>query len=180
MDRFYKLIKRLEDRIYLHINKYEYFKKKGVKIGKNTVIYGSDYLMFSTEPWLVTIGENCSITEGVKFLTHDGGTLVTKNLDKSIEDFVICGNIQIGNNTYIGIRTIILPGVVIGSNCIIGCGSIVTKDIPDNSVACGVPCKVVSDTNKYIQKVHDIIDGKNNRYYQNLNYMHSLNPRKNK
>lgn len=173
-----KGLKKLCAKISVKINNIKYFKSLGVKIGNNTVIYSSDYAMFSTEPWLVKIGDNCSITEGVKFLTHDGGTLVTRNMDNTIKDFVICGNIQVGNNTYIGIKTVILPGVVIGSNCIIGCGSIVTKNIPDNSVACGVPCRVISNTENYIQKVHDILDGKNIRYYSSLEYMHSLNPNK--
>jgi maltose O-acetyltransferase len=49
----------------------------------------------------------------------------------------------IGENTFIGVGAMILPGVSIGRECIIGAGAVVTKSIPDNSVAVGVPAKVV-------------------------------------
>ena len=124
----------LSMRIRWRINSMQYFKSLGVKIGTGTVIYGSHWLMFSTEPWLVSIGDNCHITAGVKFQTHDGGTLVIQD---EVKDFVVCGDIVVGNNVYIGERTMILPGVHIGDNVIIGCGSIVTKDIPSNVVAGG-------------------------------------------
>ena len=52
-------------------------------------------------------------------------------------------DVHIGENTWIGAGTIIVPGIHIGKNCIIGAGSIVTKDIPDNTVAVGNPCKVI-------------------------------------
>lgn len=51
--------------------------------------------------------------------------------------------ITVGDNVWIGGNVIVLPGVKIGSNCTIGAGSVVTKDIPDNSVAVGNPCKVI-------------------------------------
>lgn len=108
----------------------------GVKIGKGTIIYDSHWLMFSTKPWLVSIGDNCHIANGVKFQAHDGGTLAVQD---KIKDFVVCGDIVVGNNVYIGERIMILPGVHIGDNVIIGCDSVVTKDIPSNTVV-GVTC----------------------------------------
>jgi maltose O-acetyltransferase len=51
--------------------------------------------------------------------------------------------IRIGNNVWLGGGTIILPGVTIGDNSVIGAGSVVTKNIPDNVVAVGNPCKVI-------------------------------------
>ena len=65
-------------------------------------------------------------------MTHDFGTFVFRNL---YHDFVpSSGKVSIGNNVYIGRDVTILKGVNIGDNCIIGLGSIVTKDIPSNSV----------------------------------------------
>ena len=90
---------------------------------------------------------------------------------------MIVGDIVVGNNVYIGTRTTILPGVHIGDNTIIGAGSVVTKDIPSNVVAAGVPCRVIRSRDEYIQKVLDIKAGKNLRYYSDLDYLHSLDPR---
>lgn len=62
------------------------------------------------------------------------------------------GKIKIGNNVHIGINSIIMPGVNIGDNVIIGVGSVVTKDIPSNSVAVGVPAKVIETIEDYYEK----------------------------
>lgn len=77
---------------------------------------------------------------------------------------------------YIGERTTILPGVKIGDNVIIGAGSVVVKDIPSNTVAAGVPCKPINTRESYVLKLKDIMADNNPRYYQDLEYMHSLNP----
>lgn len=55
----------------------------------------------------------------------------------------IFGKIEIGDNVHIGWNTIIMPNVSIGNNCVIGAGAVVTKSIPDNSVAVGVPARVI-------------------------------------
>jgi galactoside O-acetyltransferase len=51
--------------------------------------------------------------------------------------------VRIGNNVWIGANSVVLPGVTIGSGSIIGTGSVVTKDVPENVIAAGVPCKVL-------------------------------------
>lgn len=61
----------------------------------------------------------------------------------------IFGRIIIGDNVHVGSGSIIMPGVSIGSNCIIGCGAIVTKDVPDNSVAVGIPARVIESIDEY-------------------------------
>lgn len=62
------------------------------------------------------------------------------------------GQIQINDSVFIGANTTILPDVKIGENCIIGTGSIVTHDILENSVAMGVPARVICSTDEFIQK----------------------------
>lgn len=121
----------------------------GVKIGINTTITGSTD--FGSEPYLVQIGDNVCISFGVSFITHDNATKVINNLLND-NTFAIYAPIKIGNNCFIGAKTIILPGVTIGNNCIIGAGSIVTKDIENNCVAAGVPCKKIATINEYIEK----------------------------
>lgn len=63
--------------------------------------------------------------------------------------------VNIGNNVFIGERTIVLPDVRIGDNSIIGAGSVVSSDIPENSVAIGNPCRVVNSISDLLAKRKD-------------------------
>ena len=90
-----------------------------------------------------------SILLGRQFFPHDGGTLI---LRVKVPDLELTQPIIVGDNVYIGLRCLIMMGVHIGNNVIIGAGSIVTKDIPDNSVAVGVPAKVIKTVEEYLEK----------------------------
>jgi acetyltransferase-like isoleucine patch superfamily enzyme len=105
--------------------------------------------MFGTEPWLIEIGNNVHITTDCLFVTHDGGTLILRG---EVPDLELTAPIVIGNDVYIGVRTIILPGVRIGNRCIIGAGSVVARNIPDNSLAAGVPARVIKHIDEYLEK----------------------------
>lgn len=122
----------------------------GVKIGSDCAIHKS--VVFGTEPYLISIGNHVRITDGVKFITHDGGIWVARYLGMVDERADLIKEIKIGNNVHIGWNTLIMPGVSIGNNCIIGAGAVVTKDIPDNSIAVGIPAKVVESINEYVDK----------------------------
>lgn len=137
---------------YSKISPNGYAKSLGVKMGVNVNFYGMKPGMFSTEPWLITLGDNVYITADNQFITHDGGTLICR---KDIPDLEITKPIVVGSDVYIGVRCIIMPGVHIGNRVIIGAGSIVTKDIPDNSVAVGVPARVVKSVDEYIKKASE-------------------------
>lgn len=127
-----------------------YARKKGVKIGESCRIYIKNW---GSEPFLVSIGDHVTVTSGVKFITHDGSTCLVKDIQgRRYQRFA---PIQVGSHVFIGINSIIMPGVTIGSNVVIGAGSVVTKDIPDNSVAVGVPAKVVSSFDDYQTKVQN-------------------------
>jgi acetyltransferase-like isoleucine patch superfamily enzyme len=136
--------------IHAKLNPLGYARKIGVRMGSNVNFYGVRSGMFGTEPWLITIGNNVYITAGCAFITHDGGTLI---LRKEVPDLEWTAPITIGNDVYIGVRTLILPGVTIGNRCIIGAGSVVTKNIPDNSVAAGIPARVIKTTDEYLENM---------------------------
>ena len=127
-------------------------KKRGVKIGENCVIFKN--AKFGSEPYLVSMGNNVRITSNVQFITHDGGMWVLRNLYK-LNNADKFGRIDIGNTVHIGWNVTIMPGVSIGDNCIIGVGAVVTKDIPDNSIAVGVPAKVIQSIDEYYLKNRD-------------------------
>lgn len=103
-----------------------------------------------TRPSLVHIGENCFFNDQFTLLTHDfvSGTFIHCGmmfLNSS-------GRVVIGNNVHFGQNVMVLKGVSIGDNCFIGAGSIVTKDIPANSIAVGTPCKVIMTLDEYYKK----------------------------
>lgn len=136
--------------IYAKINHEKYARHIGVNAGSNLHIYGNPIGMFGTEPWCITLGHNVHITREVMFVTHDGGTLLYRHL---VPDLEITAPITVGNYVYIGVRSIILPGVNIGNNCIIAAGAIVTKDVPDNSVVGGVPAKFIKTSEEYFEGI---------------------------
>ena len=124
----------------------------GVKIGDGCNINDNASRVFSTEPYMVTIGNKVTIAPEVRFITHDGAIGVLRVNDEYKNKDII-SPIEIGNNVFIGIRTIIMPGVKIGDNVIIGAQSVVTKNIPDNSVAVGSPAKVICSLDEYKAKL---------------------------
>lgn len=107
---------------------------------------------FGSEPYLVTIGNNVCITVGVSIAAHNGGVWVLRHLYPELSDADKFERVAIGDNCHISMGTTIMPGVVIGKNCVIGTGAIVTKDVPDDSVAVGVPARVICAVEEYCSK----------------------------
>ena len=122
-----------------------YYRTFGANIGENCSFIGKN-ISFSSEPYLITIGNDVRVSFDVAFVTHDGGTHV---LRKKYPNASIYGKINIGNNVFIGARSIIMPNVNIGNNCIIAAGSVVTKDVKDGEIVGGVPAKVISNIDSY-------------------------------
>ncbi len=141
-------IKKLYKIFLSKIYPLKYAQKVGVNFKGKVYLYGSP--SWGSEPWLITLGDNVHITGGVKFITHDGGTLLYR---KDFPDLEITRPINVGDNVYVGNNVIILPGVNVGSNVIIGAGAVVSRDIPDNSVAVGVPARVIKTADEYLEKI---------------------------
>ena len=121
--------------------------KRGLQIGKNVYI-GGRVNIDPSHCWLISIGDNCTFADRVIVLAHDAST-------KRHLGYTKIGKVCIGNRTFIGAGSIILPGVSIGEDVIVGAGSVVTKDIPSNSLAMGNPATVIGTTSEYIQKHKD-------------------------
>ena len=125
-------------------------RNKGIVLGGGTKLRPKTTRIDLTRPSLVTIGNNCYMNENFTLLTHDW---VTKVFIQSGYEFLpSSGRVTIGNNVSFGQNVMVLKGVTIGDNCFIGAGSIVTKDIPANSIAVGIPCKVVCTLEEFHNK----------------------------
>lgn len=116
-------------------------QRRGLRLGRNVYICSPEDIDGHL-PWLITIGDDCVLSQDVMVLAHDASTYIHLGYGK-------VGRVTIGCRTYIGARTIILPGVSIGNNVILGAGSVVTRDIPDNSVAVGNPARILRSTSEY-------------------------------
>ena len=123
----------------------QFLRSHGVTIGQRCRIYTTH---FSTEPYLVTLGDDVGISGGVKIITHNGAARLLKHIRPDIQAL---GKVVIGNNTFIGENAIILPGTSIGDNCIIGAGAVVHGKIPDNSLVVGNPGKIVGRASTYLE-----------------------------
>lgn len=123
----------------------------GVRTGENCRLLGITLDTFGSEPYLITLGKHVTVTSGVKFVTHDGGVWVFRDEDRDIDVF---GPIVVEDNVFIGFNSIILPGVRIGHDSVIGAGSVVTRSVPPRSVAAGVPAKVIKSLSEYQDEVN--------------------------
>lgn len=149
-----------------------YWRSLGAVIGEDCEIYPQ--AAFGSEPYLIRLGDHVRITNGVKLITHDGGVWVLRQMYPELADVDIVRGITIGDNVHIGMDATIMPGVRIGSNCVIGCGAVVTKDIPDNSIAVGVPARVIETVEEYAKKhAEDFIHTKHMSPEEKKRYLQS-------
>ncbi|APD07700.1 maltose O-acetyltransferase [Flavobacteriaceae bacterium UJ101] len=120
---------------------------KLIHIGRNTVVNMNCVFLDDNK---IRIGEDCLIAPSVQIYTAThpikASDRILSNPKPNQASFVTSSKpVTIGNRVWIGGGSIILPGVKIGNNTTIGAGSVVTKNIPDNVLAFGNPCKVVQE-----------------------------------
>ncbi len=148
VSKLYRRVKsRLDSMKYDEFNREVYFRKLGMQVGENNRIYPEN---LGAEPYLVKIGSHCTIAAGVSFITHDGAGWVFTDEIPSVQKY---GVIEILDNCFIGLKAIIMPGVKVGPNSIVAAGSVVTKDVPANTIVGGSPAKHICDIDQYKDKL---------------------------
>lgn len=142
-------IKRLLVYLYFRFwlkDSIRYHRYLGTKVGDDCRIFP---YKFSSEPFLIEIGSRVTITAGVRLLTHDGSTWLFRD-EKGRRQ--LYKPIKIGNNVFVGIDAILLPGVIVEDNVIIAAGSVVTKSIPANSIVAGNPAKIIGHYEDHLDR----------------------------
>ena len=143
---------------------------KGLKLGKGVEIIDT-FFFDPSHCYLISIGDNCTICPRVRLIAHDAST-------KKILGYTKLGKIDIKENCFIGDSTIILLGVTIGPNSIVGAGSLVTRDIPPSTVAAGNPAKVICSLDDYIKRMRNLAEGK--KIFDESYFIENLDDRKRK
>jgi acetyltransferase-like isoleucine patch superfamily enzyme len=119
----------------------------------------------------ITVGNRCApglnsncyiqgrsgISIGNNFRMGPGSGLISSNHDINNYDRWLSSNpIEIGNNVWLGMNVVVMPGVKIGDNVVVGANSVISKDIPSNSIAVGNPCKVIKEKPAYEGELYNL------------------------
>lgn len=140
------MIKKIRKAFYkIFMSPKKYAKYIGVKFGENCFFATKNW---SSEPYLIEIGNNVQITRDVTIHTHGGGHVARMKYPK----FDTFGKVVIKDWAYIGAYSQIMPGVTIGKGSLVAAGSIVTKSVPDGVVVAGNPARFVCTVDDYIER----------------------------
>lgn len=126
------------------------YRKEGMVIGSNVHIFSH---IISSEPYLISIGNDSTISTNVSFLTHDSSVGALLGRDSSSD---LVGAISIGNNCFVGAGAILLYGVSLPNRTIVAAGSVVTKSFFEEGIILGGnPARIVGRVDEYIEKHKD-------------------------
>ncbi|WP_377519782.1 acyltransferase [Priestia megaterium] len=160
---FYKLEKKLLKVLKLFSREkfdkqfYKHLKKIGVNLEVNPRFISDDVYLDEVDYSLINIEKNVTISKGVTLLVHDFSItqpLIIKGED--IQGAVLLRPIYLKKGCFIGANSIILPGTCIGENVIVGAGSVVKGDIPDNVIIAGNPARVINTIENYGEKILNV------------------------
>lgn len=144
-----KVVRATADLVFFFVKGGVYAaRRKGVTVGNNCRIYIHS---FGSEPFLISMGDSVTITSGVKIITHDGSTGLVR--DEQGRRYQRYAPVKIGNNVFVGVNSVILPGVTIGSNVVVAAGSVVTRDVPDNNIVGGVPARHIMSFQAFSERI---------------------------
>ncbi|MBR6655383.1 MAG: acyltransferase [Alistipes sp.] len=141
MKTFSNIIQRFRKLIYTPEKWARYI---GVTIGHDNLI-GKNH--WSSEPYLISIGSHCNLSD-CRIFTHGGA----RSIRSKYPNFDCFGKVVIGDYVYIGRGVLIMPGVTIGSNVLVGAGSVVTKSIPNGMMVAGNPARIICTIDEYYER----------------------------
>lgn len=159
-----QVIKKAMHSIISRLREYstvDFLRKKGAIIGEDVELY--NFKCSGKDATCLQIGNHVTLS-GCHVLTHDAST--KRFLGNGCNKI---GRVVIGDEVFIGINSIIMPNVKIGNRVVIGAGSVVTHDIPDNSVAAGNPAKVLCTCDEFVHRHKEYMELDSTRIYKGLN-----------
>jgi maltose O-acetyltransferase len=141
--RVARLVRRCQDRLrgYPDI---DVLVAHGLRLGRDVYI-GPGAIIDPAHCWLVSIGDESTLTPGVLVLAHDAST-------KRHLGYTRVARVTIGRRVFVGARAIVLSGVTVGDDVIIAAGSVVNRDVPAGTVVGGNPARVIGQTEEYIAR----------------------------
>jgi maltose O-acetyltransferase len=122
----------------------EWLKKHGLTLGRNVYI-GRGTSFDTGFLWLISVGDDTTISAGVEVLAHDAST-------RFHTGYTVIRRVTIGSRVYIGAGSIILPGVTVGDDAIVGAGSVVRSDVEPGTVVAGNPARTITTTEDYVER----------------------------
>lgn len=136
----------LKNKATLIIDKFDIYSGSNISVNENAILkLGSGYINYNVNIACfekIEIGYDVAISENVVIRDSDNHQIISHNHQMT-------SPIKIENHVWIGTNVIILKGVTIGEGSIVAAGSVVTKDIPKNSLAAGIPARVIKSNVKW-------------------------------
>lgn len=138
-----RILRKLYHRIFRR-NPVKESIKRGLVVGRNFGMLGG-VIIDPSHTWHIEIGDDVTLAPRVHILAHDAST-------KKHLNYTRLGKVKIGNRVFVGASAIILPGVTIGDDVVIGAGSVVSRDIPAGHVAAGNPARIICTIDEFLSR----------------------------